>query len=300
MAEGEPMSPGGKCNLKNAYRNGTEKLRNAGVPEPQLDAWYLLEYVTGIGRASYYADPDREMAAEQKTKYDKCIEARSRRIPLQHITGEQEFMGLTFQVNRDVLIPRQDTETLVETALDILKREEDAFQTETRKDCLLDMCTGSGCILLSILHYAKCRTEGTGSDISAKALKVAEQNAKRLGITAEFIESDLFEKIDGKFTMILSNPPYIRSAEIAELQEEVRLYDPTEALDGKEDGLYFYRKIITQSPSYLKDGGYLIFEIGHDQAADVTGMMREQGFDEIHVKKDLAGLDRVVYGRYIR
>ena len=151
-----------------------------------------------------------------------------------------------------------------------------------------------------MLHYAKCRTEGIGSDISAKALKVASENARRLGMTAGFIESDLFEKIEGKFTMILSNPPYIRSAEIAELQDEVRLYDPAGALDGKEDGLYFYRKIISQSPSYLEDGGYLIFEIGHDQACDVTGMMRAQGFSDVSVKKDLAGLDRVVYGRYIR
>ena len=294
------MSPGGKCSLEYAYRQGTEKLGNAGVPEAQLDAWYLLEYVTGIGRASYYADPDREMSAEQKTKYDKCIEARSRRVPLQHITGEQEFMGLSFRVNGDVLIPRQDTEVLVETALDILNREEDAFQRETGRVCLLDLCTGSGCILLCILHYAKCRAEGTGSDLSARALAVAEQNAERLGIPADFIESDLFENISGRFSMILSNPPYIRSSEIAELQEEVRLYDPIEALDGREDGLYFYRRIITESPSYLNDGGYLIFEIGYDQAADVTGLMREQGFDEIHVKKDLAGLDRVVYGRYIR
>ena len=119
-------------------------------------------------------------------------------------------------------------------------------------------------------------------------------------MTAGFIESDLFEKIEGKFTMILSNPPYIRSAEIAELQDEVRLYDPAGALDGREDGLYFYRKIIEQSPFYLEDGGYLIFEIGYDQACDVTGMMRAQGFSDVSVKKDLAGLDRVVYGRYIR
>ena len=294
MAEGELM------NLKNAYRNGTERLRTSGVPEPELDAWYLLEYVTGIGRASYYADPDREMIESRKAEYDRCIEARSRRIPLQHITGEQEFMGLTFHVNGDVLIPRQDTETLVETALDLLDCGKSAKRTEERIVRLLDMCTGSGCILLSMLHYAKCRTEGIGSDISAKALKVASENARRLGMTAGFIESDLFEKIEGKFTMILSNPPYIRSAEIAELQDEVRLYDPAGALDGKEDGLYFYRKIISQSPSYLEDGGYLIFEIGHDQACDVTGMMRAQGFSDVSVKKDLAGLDRVVYGRYIR
>lgn len=277
-----------------------EKLKNAGVPEAELDAWYLLEYVTGIGRASYYADPDLKMPAEQKTKYDKCIEVRSRRVPLQHITGEQEFMGLSFHVNEDVLIPRQDTEILVETALELLDREKDVFQRERGTIRLLDLCTGSGCILLSVLHYAKCRMEGTGSDLSTRALTVAEGNAQRLGIAAEFIESDLFNDISGRFSMILSNPPYIRSSEIAGLQDEVRLYDPIEALDGRADGLYFYRRIIAESPAYLEDGGYLLFEIGHDQAADVTEMLRRQGFDEIRVKKDLAGLDRVVYGRYIK
>lgn len=294
------MSFDDKCSLEQVYRQGTEKLRNAGVPEAQLDAWYLLEYVTGIGRASYYADPDREMPAAQKTQYDKCIELRSRRVPLQHITGEQEFMGLSFYVNGDVLIPRQDTEILVETALEILEHEEDSFQKKEGGIRLLDLCTGSGCILLSILHYAKYRTVGTGSDLSARALAVAERNAERLGIPVDFVESDLFDDISGRFSMILSNPPYIRSSEIAGLQEEVRLYDPIEALDGREDGLYFYRRIITESPSYLETGGYLLFEIGYDQAADVTEMMRGQGFDEIHIKKDLAGLDRVVYGRYIK
>src|SRR5699024_3627152 len=150
--------------------------------------------------ASYYADPDREMAESRKAEYDRCIEARSRRIPLQHITGEQAFMGLTFRVNGDVLIPRQDTETLVETALDLLNCGKSTNRTEERIVRLLDMCTGSGCILLSMLHYAKCRTEGIGSDISAKALNVASENARRLGMTAGFIESDLFEKIEGKFT----------------------------------------------------------------------------------------------------
>lgn len=298
MAEGEFMSPGGKYSLEYAYRHGTEMLTKAGVPEARLDAWYLLEYVTGIGRAAYYADPDRGMAAEQRKEYDRCIELRSRRVPLQHITGEQEFMGLSFLVNRDVLIPRQDTEILVETALDILNREEGICRREAGNIRLLDLCTGSGCILLSILRYAGCPVEGIGSDLSARAIKTATENGKRLDIPAKFVESDLFENISGKFSMILSNPPYIRTSEIAELQDEVRLYDPIEALDGREDGLYFYRKIIAESPSYLEDGGCLLFEIGHDQAADVTGLMHSQGFHEIGVKKDLAGLDRVVYGRY--
>lgn len=294
------MNPGEKYSLEYAYRQGMEKLKEAGAPEAQLDAWYLLEYVTGIGRAAYYAYPGREMSEEQRKEYKRCIEIRSRRVPLQHITGEQEFMGLPFHVNKDVLIPRQDTEILVETALDILGRSDTMCRKETDSIRILDLCTGSGCILLSVLHYAKCRIEGIGSDLSRRALAVARRNAERLDIPADFIESDLFENISGRFSMILSNPPYIRSSEITGLQDEVRIYDPIEALDGREDGLYFYRRIIAESPSFLEDGGYLTFEIGCDQAADVTGMMRGNGFDEIHVKKDLAGLDRVVYGRYIR
>ena len=207
-------------------------------------------------------------------------------------------MGLTFLVNEDVLIPRQDTEILAETVLDILSRDEKLYRSEKGHIRLLDMCTGSGCILLSILHYAKCEVEGVGSDVSVQALAVAKQNAKSLEIPAEFIESDLFENITGRFSMILSNPPYIRSSEIAELQDEVRLYDPIEALDGRADGLYFYRRIIAESPAYLEDGGYLLFEIGHDQAEDVTALMRQAGYGQIRVKKDLAGLDRVVCGVY--
>lgn len=294
------MSSGDRYSLEHAYRQGAAKLRNAGVPEAKLDAWYLLEYVTGIGRAAYYADPEKMLTAEQSAEYDRCIETRCRRVPLQHITGEQEFMGLSFLVNGDVLIPRQDTEILVETALDILNRDEDISGKSTEDIRLLDLCTGSGCILLSVLHYAKCRAEGIGSDLSARALAVAEQNAERLHIPAKFIESDLYENISGRFLMIMSNPPYIKSSEIAGLQDEVKFHDPIEALDGREDGLYFYRKIIAESPSYLENGGYLIFETGYDQAADVTKLMRLQGFTGIHVKKDLAGLDRVVYGRYIR
>ena len=185
--------------LKAMYIEGGDRLRQAGVTEPELDAWYLLEYVTGVGRASYYADPGRVMTEEQRRRYEYCLEKRSRRIPLQHITGEQEFMGLKFHVNRHVLIPRQDTETLVEQALNILKKE--------RPRRILDMCTGSGCILLSALHYAGYPVSGTGADLSENALAVARENAQSLGIRAEFLRGDLFENVSGKFGMILSNPP---------------------------------------------------------------------------------------------
>ena len=318
----------GRETLKAAYTQGRERLRQAGVPEADLDAWYLLEYVTGISRASYLMEPDREMTEQQSLRYEECISKREQRVPLQHITGEQEFMGLTFRVDENVLIPRQDTETLVEQALEILKKGQ-LPRSGGGKLHILDLCTGSGCILLSVLHYAdKCDTgrynagqcdpgmhdpekhdaedpadmpgdiEGTGADISEKALSIAGQNADALGIRAGFIRGDLFENIRGKYGMILSNPPYIRSAEIDALQEEVRLHDPREALDGREDGLYFYRRITDEAREHLLPGGWLIFEIGYDQAEDVSGLMRSAGYTEVRVKKDLAGLDRVVYGRY--
>ena len=297
-------------NVREAYDRGRSLLSQAGVPEADLDAWYLLEYVTGIGRASFYAEPDREMTGDWAGRYEEAIARRSRRIPLQHITGEQEFMGLSFQVNGDVLIPRQDTEILVEEALKILKelqkeqvipgQEEPGEAGHEDGLRLLDLCTGSGCILLSVLYYGALRQGalGVGADISEKALAVARKNAEALGIEAEFVCGDLFENLSGKFSLILSNPPYIKSEEIEKLQDEVRLHDPRAALDGMEDGLHFYRRIIESAGDYLVPGGWLVFEIGHDQAEDVTALMRQAGYGQIRVKKDLAGLDRVVCGVY--
>lgn len=273
--------------LQTLYREGQIRLKDSGIEEYQLDAWYLLEYVTGISKASYYGDPNRELSAAQAEEYRKCIEKRSERIPLQHITGVQEFMGHEFFVNEHVLIPRQDTEILVEHALD---KVEDGKK-------VLDMCTGSGCILLSILKRYQVR--GTGADISSEALQVAERNRKHLALPqVEWLQSDLFEKIEEKYDVIVSNPPYIQTEVIEGLQEEVRLHDPYIALDGKEDGLYFYRRIIEDAKAYLEDGGWLLFEIGYDQAEPVTRLMERAGYSEIHVKKDLSGLDRVAGARY--
>ena len=172
---------------------------------------------------------------------------------------------------------------------------------DVEKPEILDMCTGSGCILESILKFAERKgihMSGTGCDISKEALKVAKENDSRLQTNAMFIQSDLFEHITEKFDMIVSNPPYIRTEEISRLEDEVKLHDPWIALDGKEDGLYFYRLIVKESVKHIKKGGYLLFEIGFDQGKDVTGLLEEQGYEEIQVKKDLAGLDRVVIGRY--
>ena len=272
--------------LREACREGAGILSRAGIAEADLDAWYLLEWVSGVSRGRYLAYPEEELTSDQEASFQKALAQRAERIPLQHITGEQEFMGLSFKVSDKVLIPRQDTEVLVEEALKYLKPGMK----------FLDLCTGSGCILLSLLHSCP-GAEGTGADLSGEALQVAEENRQRLGIQAELIKSDLFEEIEGNFDMIVSNPPYIRSGEIDHLMEEVRLYDPRMALDGHEDGLYFYRKIAKESPCFLKSGGMLLLETGYDQGESVPQLLREQGFREIEVIRDLAGLDRVVIGR---
>lgn len=271
--------------LREAWNFGKKRLTAAEVPDADLDAWYLLEWCTGVSRSHYLAYPDEIISHDQEEQYRASLVKRERRIPLQQITGEQEFMGLSFYVNEHVLIPRQDTEILVEETARFLK---DGMQ-------FLDLCTGSGCILLSLLHL-KPGVEGTGVDLSPEALKVAEKNRERLGAKAALIQSDLFDKIEGAFDVIVSNPPYIKRAEIETLMDEVRLHEPYMALDGHEDGLYFYRKIAEEAPKYLRAGGGLFLEIGCDQGACVAELLRQQGFADVKVVKDLAGLDRVVEG----
>lgn len=279
--------------LKQLYKVGTVKLAEEGIEEFSLDAWYLLEYVTGVSKAMYFAEPERAVSEENADRYIDCIRRRAAHIPLQHITGEQEFMGYPFCVNEHVLIPRQDTEILVEEAIQVMRP----------KMKVLDMCTGSGCIVLSILKMCREKfymtdLQGIGADVSEEALKVARENGRRLGVPVTWIQSDLFVKIpeEEKYDVIVSNPPYIETAVIDTLQEEVRLHDPYIALDGKEDGLYFYRRIISEAGKYLKMQGKLMFEIGCDQAEAVEELMKNAGYEQITVKKDLAGLDRVVYG----
>lgn len=278
--------------FREALNWGKEKLQHAGIPEYDLDAWLLLEHVSGLSRAMYFVRDREEMEESCREQYEEAIRKRESRVPLQHITGVQEFMGYEFHVNEHVLIPRQDTEILVEEA--------DWAADDTGAKRILDVCTGSGCILLSLLKMNENRT-GTGSDLSEPALKMAEENRRLLEIPEEraaFVQSDLFERIEGPYDMIVSNPPYIRTEEIRKLQEEVRLHDPYGALDGKEDGLYFYRRIISEAGGYFDHQGTLLFEIGYDQAEDVKRLMEEAGYSQIYVKKDLAGLDRVVGGVY--
>ncbi|MBD5458072.1 MAG: peptide chain release factor N(5)-glutamine methyltransferase [Lachnospiraceae bacterium] len=279
-----------------AYKWGTEELQQAQIAEAKLDARLLLEYACGTDRNTLLAHGEREVTAQEHDNYVNLISERKMRIPLQHLTGIQDFMGLEFYVNSNVLIPRQDTEILVE---EVMRHLHDGMH-------ILDMCTGSGCILLSLLYYSNDCT-GVGVDISGKALETARRNAEKINakkteeekteLHADFIQSDLFENLKSElFDIIVSNPPYIESDVIDTLMPEVKDHEPLMALDGKKDGLFFYREILKQAGNYLTRGGGLFFEIGYDQGAAVQELMSSAGFTEVEVIQDFAGLDRVVCG----
>ena len=269
------------------YEFGCLTLKAADILEYKNDARLLLEFVCGTSPNDLFARPDMNVETDRYDTYVNLLRLREKHVPLQHLTGKQGFMGLEFYVNSDVLIPRPDTETLVE---EVLKELHDGMR-------ILDMCTGSGCILLSLIHYSNDCT-GVGADISERALKVAEKNAESLGISAEFVESDLFGNIEGKFDILVSNPPYIKTGEIEGLMPEVKDHDPFLALNGHETGLYFYEKIINEAPEFLNPGAFIAFEIGSEQGEAVKKLMEDKGFKYVEVKKDLSGLDRVVTGHF--
>ncbi len=289
------------------YREGAARLGKAGIEEAALDARLLLEFVCGTDRNTLLVHGDRDVSGDEYGRYSGLIERRALRVPLQHLTGGQDFMGLTLLVNEDVLVPRQDTEVLVE---EVMKQLHDGMR-------ILDLCTGSGCILLSLLHYSN-DCEGVGVDLSEKALAVAGENYERLRearpqMKARFLQGDLFAALGSEaderqdegangsgeqFDIIVSNPPYIKTDVIDTLMPEVREYEPAMALDGGADGLVFYHRIAKDAGKYLSGGGMLFFEIGCEQAEDVRKIMEEVGFREIAVVKDFAGLDRVVYGSW--
>lgn len=271
---------------REAVEFGTKCLTDAGVPDAALDAWYLLQMVCKIERSYYYVHGEEDITQDAQKEYEIAVQKRAEHIPLQYIIGEQEFMGLRFKVNSNVLIPRQDTETLVEQVLKIVKPGMK----------VLDLCTGSGCVLISVLKNAPELT-GMGSDISKTALLVAKENAKLHEVDAEWVRSDLFDNITETFDVIMANPPYIPTGEILSLMPEVRDFEPENALDGGADGLDFYRKITEQVKDYLNPGGYVYMEIGYDQGEAVSELMRNAGFTEVEVIKDLARNDRVVKGK---
>ena len=267
-------------------QQGVATLEQAEIMNAELDARYLLEHILQIRRVDFFLDRQREVSTEQQEAYMHKIDLRATHVPLQHILGNQEFMGYEFLVNEHVLIPRQDTEVLVETALPLVEGKR-----------VLDLCTGSGCIIISLSKMGHLQ-QAVGVDLSEEALSVAKENARTLEADVTFLHSDLFEQVTGVYDVIVSNPPYIETETIAGLMEEVRDHEPRMALDGGRDGLDFYRRIVQDSVSYLADGGYLCFEIGCEQGQAVRTLLEEQGFTECRIVKDLAGLDRVVYGQW--
>ena len=286
---------------------GQEQLRMAEVPDFALDAGYLLEFTSGRKHIDLVLDGREQMTEALFAKYRDCVRRRAQRIPLQQITGSQAFMGLDFMVNEHVLCPRQDTETLVEEGLTILASLQSGSAKNRQANAdreirLLDLCTGSGCILISLLALARGQEtpiHGLAADLSPEALAVARENAKRNGVSAAFVLSDLFAEIEGSFDLITANPPYIPSGQLEDLMPEVRDHEPRMALDGDEDGLAFYRRIAGQAPDYLREGGWLLMEIAFDQGQAVRQMLADGPFEEIEIIQDLSGRDRVLKGRMI-
>lgn len=319
--------------IREVLTNIRERLQRAGIEDFEYESWLFLDWKLHIDRAEFYMNPDGEVEEELLGELEEVLAKREQRIPLQYLMGECEFMGYDFYVDERVLIPRQDTECLVELAvesiqMEILYRKQKALAAQytgsnltnisvdndshnvsdgklkqvvqkNEKIKVLDLCTGSGCIGISVAKLCP-EAEVTLADISEGALAVAGKNAEDLNVEVSLIKGNLFENIEERFDYILSNPPYIPSQVIEGLMPEVRDYEPRLALDGEADGLSFYRQIIEQAPDYLNPDGRIYFEIGAEQGQDMLRLMTERGFSEVKVHKDLTGLDRIVTGIYSR
>lgn len=278
------------------YKDGVVALLAEEIENAEGEIRQIMENICSLPFARYLMQADDECNLIEERRFYDAVKLRCTHYPLQYILGNASFMGMDFMVNDHVLIPRQDTETLAETVL---------AKADIQGGKLLDLCTGSGCLAISLLtlgHYAAA----TGTDISKDALETAgfngafakmnwepeDQKTKKL----DFVLSDVFDDVEGRYDVIVSNPPYIPAEVIPTLMPEVRDHEPHLALVADHNGLAFYEKISAQAPDYLNEGGWLFFEIGYDQAEAVTGLMREAGFKDVTVVKDLPGLDRVVYG----
>ena len=272
--------------LKGLLADGAKMLTQAGIDEAELDAGYILEYITGLNSAQYFIHSEDIIEKNKAEEFFRLIERRSKRIPLSYVIGTRDFFGLTFKVDENVLIPEQETELLVE---EVIKHSEGKS--------VLDMCTGSGCIAISIALFGK-PSKVAASDISEKALKVARENAKSLKAgEISFIQGDMFENVTDKFDIIVSNPPYIETGEIDELMPEVRDYIPRLALDGDIDGLKFYRIISKEAVKKLNKNGRIFYEIGYNQSRAVASILLENGFTDVKIMKDYSGLDRIVMAK---
>ncbi|MDE6434886.1 MAG: peptide chain release factor N(5)-glutamine methyltransferase [Lachnospiraceae bacterium] len=282
---------------------GREQLEESGNEYAKYERKVLLEEVLGCNYMYMLMNGNEEVPKQKEMKYKGWIKQRCSHYPLQYILGYAHFMDYTFLVNENVLIPRSDTEVLVEAADELLGKWETAdagmealeSRNEKKKVRVLDLCCGSGCIGISLKLYHE-EIDLVLSDYSKKALEVTRKNLEKYNVTAEVLQGDLFESFTGRAKLIVSNPPYIESGEIKALMPEVREYEPVSALDGGTDGLDFYRRIIEQAFQYLEENGYLMFEIGYNQGEAVRNLMERNHFLDVQIKKDYAGLDRVVYG----
>lgn len=287
-------------------KEGEYKLSSAGCMNAKGDAEELFCFVASTDRVGLFLRAEEEVDEETESKYRELISRRASHVPLQHITGRQEFMGFNFKVTPDALVPRQDTETLVTEAARLIQQMPRKKQTFMRKlmkaeeVTILDLCCGSGVIGISLAKIC-ADIKVIGTDISEKALALAAENANALRAKVDFYQGDLFGALENKackdlkFDMIVSNPPYIRTNMIGILQDEVKKHEPTAALDGGRDGLDYYRQIVAKAADFLKPGGWLLFEIGHDQGEDLRKMLRDAGkYTPAEVIKDLPGRDRVV------
>ena len=272
--------------IRQALRIAEETLVSAGVPDARLDAEYLLAGVLDAPRLLVVASGETPLTDRRADQFLTLVARRERREPLQYILGTQPFMGCSFCVDERVLIPRQDTEILGEQAL--LRAPE--------QGSVLDLCTGSGALAV-VISKALPALAVSASDISPDALAVARRNAEINGVSVRFYEGDLYAPFPGRrFSMIVCNPPYIPTGALKSLQEEV-LREPVLALDGGEDGLSFYRRIVRESPAHLEPDGLLLMEVGCDQAESVSGMLTDAGFRPPEIIRDLAGRNRVVAAR---
>lgn len=274
--------------IQEAMGKANIQLKTKNIDSPKLKARLLMQYVLKQNRQYLMVHDENKLTQVQKEKYFKAIEKISKGIPMQHITHQQEFMKMNFYVNENVLIPRPDTEVLVEEVIEIAKR------INAKK--ILDLCTGSGAIAISLAKYIE-NSQITATDISQEALAIAERNAKNNKVDKQiaFLPSDLFYEIpQEKYDIIVSNPPYIKREIVKTLAKEVQ-NEPLLALDGGWDGLDFYRKIIHQADDFLKFGGYLCLEIGYDQKSEVMELIeREEKYRNTYSKQDLYGNDRVI------
>ena len=272
---------------REAYEAGKYILTEAHIDNPEGDAFTLLSLVCKIDRTFYLTNKEAKLTEEEVTQYRIMLTKRAEHIPLQYITGFAPFMDMVFKVNSSVLIPRFDTENLVDRVGKVIKEG----------DRVLDLCTGSGCIILSLKNRHPM-IDAVASDISRAALLVAKENAKSYNMDVDFVRSDMFDKIRGQFDVIVSNPPYIRSAVIETLDREVKDFEPYEALDGREDGLFFYRRIAAEAKDHLVPNGHLALEIGDDQGEEVSDILLHEGYTPVDVYRDLNDKDRVIMARY--